>query len=415
MSEPISTSLDRREFMQAGGLAAAAAALPQAKVQDAPKKVEAVPRRRLGKTGVDVTMINQGTWRTTGMDRLMRLSYASGVRTYDTAAAYGSEPNFKKWFEENPEVRKSIFLVSKTQARSLEQFIADIDKRIEATGTDHLDLYFWHAMGDHGEASDFPKSKEFAKAVEAIKKTGKAKFVGFSTHNVRKAELITSAAEGGFLDVIMLQYSPFVEKDSPINKALDAAHKAGIGLISMKQFAGQFGGGRRGGGAANRQASPIQQAAEKLVPVLKERKLTAHQGLLHAIWTDERIATSCVTMNNTDQVRENIDAARRFEPLNLAELEQIRNAALAANPTMCANCEGQCALAGGTNARLGDMMRYLTYHEHHGYRSEVRDHYRALSLEERDWGGADLKAAQQACPNKIDFAQLLPEVEYKLA
>ncbi len=42
----------------------------------------------------------------------------------------------------------------------------------------------------------------------------------------------------------MVQYSPFLDKESPLNKALDVAHKAGIGLISMKQSAGQFGGGR---------------------------------------------------------------------------------------------------------------------------------------------------------------------------
>ena len=54
---------------------------------------------------------------------------------------------------------------------------------MEATGTDHLDLYFWHAMDDRREKVDYCKSKEFGDAVEVIKKSGKAKFVGFSTHN----------------------------------------------------------------------------------------------------------------------------------------------------------------------------------------------------------------------------------------
>jgi hypothetical protein len=33
----------------------------------------------------------------------------------------------------------------------------------------------------------------------------------------------------------------------------------------------------------------------------------------------------------------------------------------------------------------------------------------------RDWSGADLAAAQAACPNNLDFAALLPEVERHLA
>src|SRR5262249_49457273 len=49
-----------------------------------------------------------------------------------------------------------------------------------------------------------------------------------------------AAAEGGIVDAIMLQYRPWLDKDSPLNKAIDAAHARGIGLISMKQIAGNF-------------------------------------------------------------------------------------------------------------------------------------------------------------------------------
>ncbi len=222
----------------------------------------------------------------------IRLSYEKGVRTYDTAAVYGSEPNFKKWFAEKPEVRKSIFLVSKTQARSVDQFIADIDKRLEQTGTDYLDLYFWHAMGDHREEVAFCKSPEFGKAIEKIKESGKAKFVGFSTHNVRRAEIHRGRGRGRVHRRDHGPVQPVHRQRSPLNKALDAAHKAGIGLISMKQSAGQMGGGRG-------LPTPLQEAVTKLAPGLKERGISAFQGLLQAIWTDERMATSCVTMNNT--------------------------------------------------------------------------------------------------------------------
>jgi aryl-alcohol dehydrogenase-like predicted oxidoreductase len=406
------TQLQRREFLQAGALVSATAMTTGSQVlADDPKpedKAATLPTRKLGKTGVDVTLVNQGTWRASGVDRLMRLAYSKGVRCFDTAAAYGSEPNFKKWFVEKPEVRPSIFLVSKTMARTADQFVKDLDKRLEATGTDHLDLYFWHAMGDHGEAVDFCKSPEFAKAIETIKKSGKAKFVGFSTHNVRRAEYIKAAAEGGFVDVIMVQYSPFLEKESPLNRSLDEAHKAGIGLISMKQSAGQMGGARG-------LPTPLQEAVTKLAPVLKERGISPFQGLLQAIWTDERMATVCVTMNNTDQVHENTEAARKFEPLKAAELQQLHDAALAANPTFCADCDGRCGLAAGTKAELGNLTRFLTYHEHHGNRADARRYYSELPEAARDWKGADLAAAQAACHSNLNFAELLPKVERYLA
>jgi hypothetical protein len=120
-------------------------------------------------------------------------------------------------------------------------------------------------------------------------------------------------------------------------------------------------------------------------------------------------------MTNTDYVRENTDAARRFAPLKAADIRQLRDSVLAHNPTFCADCDGRCALAAGTDAALGDLTRFLTYHEHHGDRAEARRLYAALAPEARDWSNADLAAARAACPNRLDFARLLPEVEKYLA
>ena len=88
---------------------------------------------------------------------------------------------------------------------------------------------------------------------------------------------------------------------------------------------------------------------------------------------------------------------------------------LAANPTFCVKCDGRCAVAAGTKAELGNLTRFLTYHEHHGYRSEARRFYDELPGSAKEWKGADLAAAQAACSNHLDFAALLPEVERHLS
>ncbi len=46
------------------------------------------------------------------------MGYDCGIRVFDTAAASRTEPNFKKSTEEKPELRKTIFLVSKTITRT---------------------------------------------------------------------------------------------------------------------------------------------------------------------------------------------------------------------------------------------------------------------------------------------------------
>jgi aryl-alcohol dehydrogenase-like predicted oxidoreductase len=403
----------RRQFLQAGALATATA-LTQATGGKAAAPDDAakspLPTRTLGKTGVKVTILNLGTWRNPGLDRLLRFAYANGVRYFDAARSYGSEPAIKKWFRQMPEVRKQIFLVTKDdRARSPRDLPKLLDERLKTLGTDHVDLFFIHALGDADidAGLSWPRSPELGRTIERIKKSGKAKFVGFSTHHPRRAEILEAAAEGGFVDAIMLQYTPWLDKDSPLNKALDACHAKGIGLISMKQVAGQGGGGDAAG--------DVLSEVVRRVPTLKEKGLSPYQGLLHAIWTDERISSSCVSMRNVEQIRENAQAARTFEPLEQAQIDQLRDAMLAAGPTLCADCDGRCARAAGTAAPLGDLTRFLTYYKHHGNRTDARRYYAELAPEARAWHGADLEAARAACPNRLDFAALLPEVDRLLS
>ena len=200
-----------------------------------------------------------------------------------------------------PEVRKELFLVTKDHPGTPREMINKLDERLEALQTDYVDLIFIHAVGDHDIKTEikWPESKEFKETAEAIRKSGKAKFVGFSTHHARRPEILQAAVRGGFVDAIMLQNNPWSAKEDDMNRALDACHKAGIGLISMKQVAGNVN---------------LDSIARQL-PDLKEKGLKPYQGLLHAIWTDERFSSCCVSMRNTDQVRDNTEAARKFKPL----------------------------------------------------------------------------------------------------
>jgi uncharacterized protein len=400
-------TINRRDFLGTGAGAIAVASTvgiareAGAQTGSQASKSTVLPKRTLGRTGVEVSMLNLGTWRSVGLDRVLRFAWANGIRYVDTAKSYGSEPAIGRWLQAMPEVRKDLFLVTKDHPNSPKELINKLDERLDALKTDYVDLIFIHAVGDHDFATEWewPKSQEFKETAEAIRKSGKARFVGFSTHHKNRAAILQAAADGGFVDVIMLQNNPWIAEEigqkDEINRALDNCHKAGIGLISMKQVAGN---------------TKLDEIGRRL-PGLKEKGLSPYQGLLHAIWTDERFSSCCVSMRNTDQVRENAEAARVYKPLTKAELNQMRDAFVAAGPTLCAGCDGRCSLAAGTTAELGNLTRFLTYHEHHGYRGEARRLYAELSDAERNWAGANLEAARQACPSKLDFAKLLPRAD----
>ena len=153
------------------------------------------------------------------------------------------------------------------------------------------------------------------------------------------------------MDVIMIAMNPWLEKDSRLNRALDACSKKNIGLVAMKLVAGH-----------------LEKRMRIEAPTLKQRGLNPYQGILQAMWSDERITSACVAMSNTDEINQNTDAARRFKPMKQSEIHELHAAILDAGPIMCAACDGRCQRAAGTDARLGDLTRFLTYHEHHGAR-----------------------------------------------
>jgi uncharacterized protein len=357
----------------------------------------ALPTRKLGRTGVSVTILNLGTWLSPGGERLLRYAWANGVRYLDTAKSYGSEPMIGRWLQAMPAARKDLFLVTKDQPDTPQQLLWQLNQRLEALQTDYVDVIFLHALGDRNFdlEAQWPRSQEFKETAEAIRKSGKAKFVGFSTHNARRPELLQAAAAGGFVDVIMLQNNPWIAQEDDMNRALDACYKRGIGLISMKQVAGNMN---------------LDEVALEL-PELAAKGLTPYQALLHAIWSDERFSSVCVSMRNTDQIRENAAAARMFKPMTKAAIDRLHDACVAARPTMCASCDGRCSKAAGTKAELCNLTRFLTYHDHHGHRAEARRLYAELGDAARDWRGADLDAARRACPNQLDFAKLLARAE----
>ncbi len=135
--------------------------------------------------------------------------------------------------------------------------------------------------------------------------------VGFSCHDDWRAAYLMSAAQGGFLDAIMVKYTPFFTKGDAFDKALDACHKAGIGLIAMKTM-------------RNTQDVP------KRVPEFDKMGLEVHQALLHAVWSDQRISAVCNMIDNVSQMESTTAAARSYkQPLSTSHVETLRQLVLA--------------------------------------------------------------------------------------
>ncbi len=395
----------RRNFLKSTmslpvALAAAPSLFTQAAMAaEVPASTDALPRRQLGNSGPAVTMLCMGGMMAALNTDYIDIAWSMGIRYFDTADCYlkgKSEGIFAQWLAKYPERRKEIFLVSKDHPhQGPEQLLEMIDKRLAACGTTYLDAFYIHGLGprEYGEDSlNWPKSDAYKKVAEKLKSSGKVKMVGFSCHDGRLPDYLNAAAEGGFIDIIMLAFNPFYPKDGPLDKAIDAAHKAGIGLVAMKTM---------------RSTKDVP----KRLPELDKLGLTTHQAVLHSAWSDPRISVICNMIDNVDQMTSSTAAARSYKaPLKFAHMELLRETLLAGRRTMCTGCPSCEAFAKQTGFAFHDIARFVTYYEQDG-NLEARDYYQALPASVRDASQVDLAALRDGCHAKTDYPEIIRRAE----
>jgi hypothetical protein len=225
-----------------------------------------------------------------------------------------------------------------------------------------------------------------------LKASGKVKMVGFSCHDGRLPDYLSAAAEGGFVDIIMLAFNPFYPKGGPLDTALDACHAKGIGLVAMKTM---------------RSTKDVP----KRLPEFDKLGLTTHQGVLHAVWSDPRISAVCNMIDNVDMMQNSAAAARSYkEPLKFAHLELLKETILAGRRTMCTGCPACEENSRKTDFAFLDIARFVTYYEQDG-NTEARDYYAALAEEHRDTSKVDLAALRDACHFKTDYPEIMRRAE----
>ena len=108
-----------------------------------------IPKRKLGKTGVDVTILGlggEGILRTYGFEKqaygLINTAIDLGINYFESARAYsGSESYYGKTLAER---RKDIFLTSKSHARDKRGALDHLEQTLRNMQTDHLDLWQVH-------------------------------------------------------------------------------------------------------------------------------------------------------------------------------------------------------------------------------------------------------------------------------
>ena len=404
------SDLSRRDFLKtaaacgAGSVLAAASriALGQAATgaaggvasQATTGAVALVPRRPFGKTGQNVSILTLGgIFDITANQLVLKQALKWGIDYWDTAASYTggkSELGIGMFFGASPAERKRVFLV--TKAKDDTDLAQSLNTSLERMKTDYVDAFFMHDVREasviEARAEDW---KAFAKKTKAAKKI---RFFGLTTHT-NMASCLQAASKLGFIDGIMFRYNFRGMVQDDMKAAVEAAHKAGIGLTAMKT-----------------QAKPSRRGQAEgdltLLDRFTQKGFSVAQAAVKAVWEDARIASLCSAMYTLEVLQSNYLAAIDKTQLSVADRSALRDYARASGSQYCAGCAALCEAAVAGRPPIADVMRYLMYHREYGLAEDARRMFAELPASVRAaLRHGDFSAAEHRCPQRLAIGELM--------
>jgi len=385
---------------------------------NAPKKAQMpgfplVPKRKLGKlteldkagkkVPVKVACLSLGMmFNALDQQLVLRKAIQYGVTYWDTAHSYNggnSELGVGKFLKRHPKLRKEMFIASKA---SRTRTIEDVERRLQTSlkrmNTDYIDLYYLHDIESTERLTD--ELRDWAKSAKQRKLI---RFFGFTTHR-NMTECLNFAAKLDWIDVIMTTYNFRLMQDKKLNAAIDACHKAGIGLIAMKTV---------GKGSAKRIET---EEDRKFVEHFLKMGFTEGQAKIKAVLQDKRFSSACVGRGNIKELDLNVAAVLDKTKLTQADMEVFAEYARATCSGYCAGCAEICSAALPHMPYISDIMRYLMYYNNYGEHGNARQLFAQIPRGARNkLLSIDYSLAEARCPQHMPIGKLIAEAVSKLA
>lgn len=240
--------LNRRNFLLSGAAGAAGlmvmSPVAAAGNSQADKKIV---YRTLGRTGLKVPVVSLGVMRADNPG-LVKSCYENGITFFDTANGYQNGRNEEMLgtvLKEYP--RESFIIATKvkptgidrngmpTAETSIDDFEAKFKTSLERLQMNSVDILYIHDVS----TSELVNYEPLLACVKKLKKEGKCRFIGISTHK-NEPLVIEEMIKNGSYDVVLTSYNFKQEHREPLGEAIRKASEAGLGVVAMKTMAGGF-------------------------------------------------------------------------------------------------------------------------------------------------------------------------------
>jgi hypothetical protein len=384
--------MNRRTFIKTGMVGTAAALMTPPVLAETLEKLAAEERsafpapvyRTLGRTGLKITVVSFGAMLTPEPE-VIRLAVEQGVNYIDTARKYMGGKNEEIVGRAVKGLRGKVYLATKTppESRSKADIIRDVETSLKTLGTDYIDVIQLHSLTGR-ERIFVDETKE---ALTLLKKQGKIRFCGVTTHK-NEVEVLNALVDDPdrFFDTCLVKYN--FKADKEVGVAIARAAAAGIGIIAMKTQIGGYD--TKGLG-----------------------KITAHQAALKWVLQDKNVTAAIPGMKDLAQLKE--DIAVMGMPFTYADLRRLDRYAEVIEPFYCGFC-GACEAGCAKGVEISTVNRALMYAEG-GYRdiSLARATYADVSRQATAAACLDCTGCSARCVNGLDIAAKMERARRVLA
>jgi uncharacterized protein len=396
--------MQRRQFLVGGAAGLGLLAIPGPLRADEPPRV----RRKnvLGRTGMEISDISFGSSRTGDPD-VVRHAYDCGINYFDTAESYTGGASETAIGEALQGKRDKVFIASKTGAGAStkrDEIMRSLESSLRRLKTDHVDVYFNHAVNDVGRLQN-PEWHEF---VAQAKKQGKIRFSGISGHAGKLIECLNVAIDENLVDVVLVAYNfgqdpafyqrftrelDMIAMQPDLPKVLARAKQKGIGVVAMKTLMG----------AKLNDMRPWERGGA-----------TFSQAAFRWVLSSPNVDALIVSMSDRRQIDEYLGASGARVALR-QDLPLLVRYAYGASATYCRFGCGECLSACPNGVEIDGVLRTRMYAFDYGDMDLARREYAMLGH------GADACAScgdprcAAACPHGLAVQNLTREAHASIA
>jgi predicted aldo/keto reductase-like oxidoreductase len=335
-------NLNRRKFLKSGLIGAAGMVAISNDIMAAKPSMQEnkIIYRTLGKTGLKLPVISMGVMNSDSQ-ALVKASFDRGILYFDTAYSYMGGKNEEMLGVALKDVpRKSFILGTKiqpvgvdratgkpTSATTAEDFTTKFNTSLTRLGMDYVDILYMHNVSSPDVASYQP----LVNAMRQIKKEGKARFIGISTHDL--TAIVDVMIKEGTWDVVLVQHNFSLTNIDARNAAIKKVADAGLGVVAMKTLAGGY--------LDRERTKPVNTSAA-----------------LKWVLSNPNIHTTIPGMTNLDQLELNVKV---MQDINMTDQEK-KDVLIAQSESglFCASCKN-CIPGCKLNLPIPDIMRAYMY------------------------------------------------------